>query len=130
METLQSAKSYFAIQADKGENPDDVAQLILTTAKTAQLSFAGLEFMGPDSFGTTIYFRFRTDLGDINPLIERLGACGRGVIYNKPGAGFMLKTPDGRHGFVPGTRMYSTPRQPRVYRGTSMKLWEEQFAPN
>lgn len=126
--TLTTAKSYFAIQTYPGETLDELARYILTTAKAAGLRFRGLEYIGPETFGTTAYSRFRSDMEDATPLVDKLRMSGRGVIGCKPGAGFMITTPDGRHGFVPGSRMLASPRQNRVYRGTALKLCMEQFS--
>ncbi len=129
METLHSAKTYFAVQCRNDESPDELAKLILQTAKARGLRFTGLEYMGRDSFGNAEYYRFRTDLGDISTILDRLQTAGRGVVSSKLG-GFVLKMPGGRHGLVSSSRMYALPRQGRLYRGTAMKLWEEQFAAN
>jgi hypothetical protein len=127
METLTTAKSYFAIEAMSGETSDDVARLILKTAEESGLRFVGLECLSTESFGMATFFRFRTDLPDVSTIIDSLWDRGRGVIQNKARGGFMLRTSNGRSGSVSGTRMYGAPRQNRVYRGTAMKFWEEQF---
>lgn len=129
METLKNARTYFAVQTYKDENPDNLASLICQTAKKARADFQGLEYLSTEAIGTTPYARFRTDLADADSLLDKLMETGRGVVRRQSGT-FMLKTPDGRHGIVPGERMFSVARNGRVYRGTSMKLWEEQFAAN
>lgn len=129
METLKNARTYFAVQTYKGENPDILAKLICEAARRARTDFQGLEYLSTDAIGTTPYARFRTDLADATVLLDRLLEAGRGVVRRQSGT-FMLKTPDGRHGIVPGERMFSVARNGRVYRGTAMKLWEEQFAAN
>src|SRR5512137_2078436 len=129
METLKNARTYFAVQTYKNENPDLIAKLICEAARKARADFQVLEYLSTDAIGTTPYARFRTDLADADSLLDRLLEAGRGIVRRQSGT-FMLKTPDGRHGIVPGERMFSVARNGRVYRGTAQKLWEEQFAPN
>ena len=125
--TLTKAKTYFAVGYNQGETPHEVAKLVLMTAKETNSSFRGLEIMDTLTVGVSNFVRFRTDLTEADKLLNKL-AENRSVVRHGIG-NFVLSMPNGRKGSIPSARMFAAPiasiRQ--VYRGTAMKLWEEQF---
>lgn len=126
MDSLTNAVTYFAIQIEDYESPDAIAKLVCQAAKGVRAKFQGLEYLSTESIGGARYARFRTDLEDTMPLLDRIAGEGRGVIRQQSGT-FMLRTASGRHGFIPGERMLIAARNGKVYQGTASKLWEAQF---
>ena len=125
-----ATNTFFAIQLRLGETPHQLAAEVLRTASEARILFRRLDTLDIIDVGGTDFVRFRSDLINPFPILDRLLRDGRRIVG--PGLGTYLlwkpKVPDG--GRVPLTPMHLVPIPGhfREYRGTRMPTWAAQFA--
>ncbi len=118
--------TYFAVQVHAWEKPHDIAKVILLAAHDQKLYFRRLESLDVMEVGVVKFQRFRTDLINIDNLLEGLFKAGRGVIRSVLGNGFEVRVGT-RQGQVASAPMHMAPRDLKVFRGTKIKYWEQQF---
>jgi hypothetical protein len=121
--------TYFAVQSTRYETSHDVAKAVMMASKTAQVLFRRLESLDTMSVGTSTFIRFRADLGTPRAVFGALLAGGRGVIECQ-GKTYVVKLPGGRSGPMNTLTMHAEPKpgNQRMYRGTKIKSWEDQFS--
>jgi hypothetical protein len=122
-------ESFFAVQLRRHETPHQLAAEVLRTASEARVLFRRLDTLDIIDVGGRDYVRFRADLINPFPILNRLLRAGRRVVG--PGLGsYLLWQPSiNRGGRVPGTPMHLTPIPGhfREYRGTRTESWAAQF---
>jgi hypothetical protein len=119
---------HFAVQLHRGETQPRVAEAVLYTADKMKLSFRKLQTLDILSVGALHYVRMRTDLPEQGALIDRFLREGRAVISQMSGI-YLARFPDGRIGRVPASSIQIAARmgQDKLYKGTKIKRWEQQF---
>ena len=125
---LPATESFFAIQLRPGEHPHSVAALVLQTAAEARLLFGRLDVLGTFGIGGQDFVRFRSDVINPFPFLDRILARGRATIASTPGS-YLLRTPSGQHGRVSFTLMHTIQNSSnfRRYEGTRSGAWASQF---
>ncbi len=122
---MNTNDTFFAVQFKRGEATDHVAEAVLRVAADMGTAFSRLEALDTLPYGTGKYVRFRADLINPWPILERLLAEGRGIVGQ--GSTYVVKLVDGRTGTVAFTTMQAVARSPRMYRATAVPFWERQF---
>jgi len=121
-------KNHIAVQILKGETVHTIAQKVLETASTVSPLFRALEILDTLDLPSATFVRMRTDLLDVQPVLEAIQKDGRGVVY-WVGDQYIARLATGRTGRVATVKMHQAPRPGRAYfyHGTNRKRWEEQF---
>lgn len=127
-EALLNARTYFGVQLQPSEAAPAVVKLVLETAAGLGVEIKRLEAMGTLDVGARVFVRFRTELENALPVLERLLTGGRAVIRMN-GTQFTLHLPGGRSAAVPQVRMLAValPDSHQVYAGTVIEHWRDQF---
>ena len=123
-----ATNTFFAIQLRPGETPHQVAALFIQTASQVKLLFRRLDTLNILDFAGKRFVRFRSDVINPFPILDRLLASGRATISAAPGA-YLLRTPTGKPGPVSFLPMHTVPNPShfRQYHGTRTAEWAEQF---
>lgn len=123
-----ATNTFFAIQLRPGENLHLIAALVLQTAADAKILFGRLDTLDTFRLGGFDFVRFRSDVINPFPVLDRLLTQGRASIAAAPGM-YLLRTPSGKHGQVPLTLMHMIPNPWvfRRYEGTRSGAWASQF---
>lgn len=124
--------SYFAVQVfGRRDVAGSAAAAFLRGAAQVGITFRRLDFLDTFTVGTTEFARFRADLINAWPVLDRLFEEGRSVIGpggpdNNP-HGFLARLTSGKTGSVNFNTMQAAPRALRTFRGTALDHWERQF---
>lgn len=125
----ESLKTYLAVQLKPREAPIHVVSAFMNTAKGLNVFFRRLEVLDTLTVGGTSFVRMRTEVVTPYGIMDKLYDAGRSVIYSTQGGEYVAKLPGGRTGKVAHLVMHAVPKlgQTKMYRGTKMKHWAEQF---
>jgi len=122
-------ESFFAVQLRKDETPHRLAEEVLKAASEARILFGRLDSLDIIDVGGRDFVRFRADLINPFPILNRLLQSGRRVVG--PGLGsYLLWQPSTDHGGrVSGASMHFVPIPGhfREYIGTRTETWASQF---
>lgn len=124
--------SLFAVQVfGRIDVASSSAAAFLRSAAAVGITFRQLDFLDTFTVGTMEFARFRADLINAWPVLDRLFEEGRSVIGpggtdTKPHA-FLARLTTGKTGTVSFNTMTAAARAPRSFRGTALDHWERQF---
>jgi len=121
--------TFFAIQLRLNETPHSLAAEVLRTAAEAGILFCRLDTLDIIDVGGTDFVRFRADLINPFPILNRLLRVGRRVVGPGLGSYWLWRPSIGQGGRVPGTPMHLVPIPGhfRQYSGTRTAAWASQF---
>src|SRR4051812_47712913 len=119
--------TYFGLQMTRNETPHDVVKAFLDTSKAVRALLRRVEVLDTISVGVSSFIRLRTDLDNPSVILERLRET-RGVIQCEART-YTVKLPGGRTGPMSTLTMHAEPKpgNQRLYKGTKIKGWEDQF---
>lgn len=107
---------------------------MLVASKGVGVLYRHLEALGAFTVGSLEFNRFRSDMGDIEApkVLGFLFGLGRVVIGRLSTGEYELRSPSGRVASISNLviHMAAKPGETRMYRGTRIKRWEEQFPKN
>lgn len=119
--------SYFSIQILRGESYRDVANAVLTASDSLGVLFRKLQVMDIMAVGTTAFVRFRSDITELDKVLQALPTRGR-VAADATGA-YVVTFQDGRRGKYPTSTMNSSAKLGfgQTFAGPRIKNWRRQF---
>lgn len=118
--------TFFAVEMLPIVSAHQVAGMFCEAAKKSKTPFFQLEGLGLIDVNASKFLRFRSDISDPTLALRILQEKGHGVVYRTP-EGFIFQRKD-RTGKISTSLMVGSPvRNPMMWRGPKVKLWERQF---
>jgi hypothetical protein len=129
--TLEPLTNHFAVQRRGPETSHEIAEIILRAAKTDGVLFRHLEAFGLVSIGSMNFVRFRSEGAEVaRTVLTGIGhSQNRAVIGPSAPGEYLVWVPGGRSAKVSNLLMHQVarPGETKLYMGTRIKRWEEQF---